>query len=62
MSQQAETILLDLPAAAHVLGVTLWTLRGIIARRELRVVKIGRKFFIRRASLLRFVERAECVA
>lgn len=59
MSAQPETLLLDIPAAAAFLGLTAWQIRGIIASGELPVVKVGRKFYVRRSTLLRWAERAE---
>jgi excisionase family DNA binding protein len=51
--------LLSLPDAAGVLGLTVWQVRGLIANRLLPVVQVGRKFYLRRATLLRWTERAE---
>jgi excisionase family DNA binding protein len=56
---QTSSLLLSLEDAAPVLGVTIWQLRGLIASKELPVVIVGRKFYLRRATLLRWVERAE---
>jgi hypothetical protein len=39
-----ETLLLDLPNAAAVVGLTVWQLRGLIANRQLPIVKVGRRF------------------
>jgi hypothetical protein len=51
--------LLNLPDAAGVLGLTVWQIRGLIANRLLPVVQVGRKFYLRRVTLLRWTERAE---
>lgn len=51
--------LLSVPAAASLLGVTTWQIRGLIATRSLPIVQVGRKFYLRRATLLRWAERAE---
>jgi excisionase family DNA binding protein len=53
------TELLNLPAAGSLLGLTVWQLRGLIASRSLPVVQVGRKFYLRRTTLLRWTERAE---
>jgi hypothetical protein len=53
--------LLAIPAAAQFLGVTVWQLRGLIATRQVPVVQIGRKFYLRRATLSRWSERAEAL-
>jgi len=55
----SSTELLNLPDAAGVLGLTVWQIRGLIANRLLPVVQVGRKFYLRRATLLRWTERAE---
>lgn len=52
-------LLLTIPEAAVMAGLTVWQMRGLIARKELPVVPVGRAFYIRRAALLRWVERAE---
>jgi excisionase family DNA binding protein len=53
------TELLNLSAAGSLLGLTVWQLRGLIASRSLPVVQVGRKFYLRRTTLLRWTERAE---
>jgi excisionase family DNA binding protein len=53
------TELLNLSAAGSLLGLTIWQLRGLIASRSIPVVKVGRKFYLRRTTLLRWTERAE---
>jgi excisionase family DNA binding protein len=53
------SLLLDLKGAASFLGVTVWQVRGLIADKQLPVVRVGRKFYVRRASAIRWAERAE---
>jgi hypothetical protein len=53
------TELLSLSAAGSFLGLTVWQLRGLISNRVIPVVHVGRKFYLRRATLLRWAERAE---
>jgi excisionase family DNA binding protein len=57
--QNAATELLNIPDAAGVLGLSVWQVRGLISNRLLPVVLVGRKFYLRRATLLRWTERAE---
>jgi excisionase family DNA binding protein len=52
-------LLLNLPAASSITGLTIWQLRGLIASGELPVVRVGRKLYLRRATLTRWAERAE---
>lgn len=56
------TELLNLPDAGALLGLTIWQLRGLIAARSLPVVQVGRKFYLRRTTLLRWAERSEGLA
>jgi excisionase family DNA binding protein len=55
----SASLLLDLQGAAYFLGVTPWQLRGLVAVGELPVIRIGRKFYFRRATLTRWAERSE---
>ncbi len=55
----ASTELLSLSSAGDLVGLTVWQLRGLIASRSLPVVQVGRKFYLRRTTLLRWTERAE---
>ncbi|PYU02465.1 MAG: DNA-binding protein [Acidobacteria bacterium] len=59
MEPASNSILLDLPAAASVSGLTVWQLRGLIATGEIPVVRVGRKLYLRRTTLQRWAERAE---
>ena len=58
-SKSIPTELLTLPAAAGVLGLTVWQVRGLISSRLLPIVQVGHKFYLRRTTLTRWVERAE---
>jgi excisionase family DNA binding protein len=53
------SLLLDLPAASSVSGLTIWQLRGLISTGEIPVVRVGRKLYLRRTTLQRWAERAE---
>lgn len=54
-----DPLLLNVPAAASLLGITSWQLRGLIASKEIPVVKIGRKLFLRKVTLVRWAENEE---
>jgi excisionase family DNA binding protein len=53
------TALLDIAGAAKLLGLTPWQMRGLLASGELRCVRVGRKIYFRRATLLRWAEVTE---
>jgi excisionase family DNA binding protein len=54
-----EPVLLDIRAAARLLGLTYWKVYGLVKARELPVVEIGGKFYFRRATILKWVEKSE---
>jgi hypothetical protein len=54
-----STELLALPDAGIFLGLSIWQIRGLVSSRSLPVVRVGRKFYLRRTTLLRWAERAE---
>jgi hypothetical protein len=58
-SGSSPSLLLNLVEASPVVGLTVWQLRGLIASGQLPVVKVGRKLYVRRATLVRWSERAE---
>jgi excisionase family DNA binding protein len=53
------SLLLPIPEAASLAGLTVWQIRGLIATRQIPVVKVGHKFYINRATLIRWTEAAE---
>jgi excisionase family DNA binding protein len=55
----SNSLLLNLPAASSVVGLTTWQLRGLISNGEIPVVRVGRKLYVRRQTLTRWAERAE---
>jgi excisionase family DNA binding protein len=55
----ANSLLLSLADASPIVGLTVWQLRGLIAKGELPVVRVGKKLYLRRATINRWVERAE---
>jgi hypothetical protein len=58
-SEVPSTELLNLPAAGAFLGLSIWQIRGLISSRQIPVVKVGRAFYLRRSTLVRWAERAE---
>ena len=52
-------LLLSVPQAAAHLGIGVWALRGLIADKKLPVVRVGRAFYLRRATLAKWAEGAE---
>lgn len=58
--QQAEvSALVDIRGAGKLLGLTYWQTYALIKNGELPVVTVGTKFYLRRATVLRWAERAE---
>lgn len=51
--------LLDIRDAGEFLGLSAWQVRGLVSAGELRVVRVGRKFYFRKQALVRWAERAE---
>jgi excisionase family DNA binding protein len=58
-TQAAEPALLDIRGAGQFLGLSYWRVYGLVKTGELPVIEIGGKFYFRRATLLRWAERAE---
>lgn len=60
-TQGAESAptLLDIRAAGQLLGLSYWQTYGLIKAGEIPVVEVGGKFYMRRATVLRWAERAE---
>jgi excisionase family DNA binding protein len=52
-------LLLSIPDAGNFLGLTTWQVRALIADRKVPVVRVGRKFYLRRAALVKWAEGAE---
>lgn len=55
----SESVLLDMHDAARFLGLTYWKVYGLVKGRQIPVVELNGKFYFRRTTLLRFVERSE---
>lgn len=58
-SENAKALLLNIPEASALVGLTPWQLRALISDNELNVIRVGKKLYLRRASLIRWAERAE---
>jgi excisionase family DNA binding protein len=58
-ARESSSLLLDLPAAGAYLGLTVWQMRGLVTSGEIPVVKVGRKLYLRKATLTRWTERME---
>ena len=58
-SENAKTLLLNIPQASELVGLTPWQIRALISDNELNVIRVGKKLYLRRATLLRWAERAE---
>lgn len=59
IADKSASVLVDVRGAAALLGLTSWQVRGLISNKELPIVKVGAKFYFRRATLLRWVDRVE---
>ena len=58
-NSKTEPLLLDMRAAAEFVGLTYWKFYALVKSRTIPVVEINNKFYFRRTTLLRFVERSE---
>ena len=47
-----SSVFLDLRAAANLLGIPLWTVRGLVWSGQLPARKIGRRLYLRRTDVL----------
>lgn len=56
---KAQPVLLDIVDAGNFLGLTPWQVRNLLWKGELAFVKVGRKFYFRRETLLKWAEGAE---
>jgi excisionase family DNA binding protein len=55
--QQFLPLLHSKREAARILGVSIRTLHSLIAEKQLRTVRIGRRVLVAHAELMRFCER-----
>ena len=58
-SSANEPRLLSQQEAAHYLGISYWTVRDLIFRRELPWVKIGRRILVDRLDLDAYLDRSK---
>jgi excisionase family DNA binding protein len=54
-----DSLLLNVPQAARLLGLTSWQIRGLVWDKHLPVVKVGRKLYFRKTTLIRWAENSE---
>lgn len=57
--EPASAHLLDIAGAGKFLGLTSWQIRGLLASGELRCIRVGRKIYFRRPTLVRWAEISE---
>lgn len=55
------TTLVDIRHAGKILGISYWRVWGLVRNKELPVVTVGNKFYLRRATLARWAERSEAL-
>jgi hypothetical protein len=55
----ANSLLLKFKQAVPILGLTEWQIRGLVASGDLKCVRIGKRLYLRRKTVERFVENAE---
>ena len=55
-SCDSQVRLLDLHRACKYIGLSYWTLREMVSRGELSFVRVGRRIFIDRQDLDRWIE------
>ena len=58
-TQIVDPALYNVAKAAELSGLSVWQIRGLIARRQIPIVRVGRKFYLRKQTLLKFLENAE---
>ncbi|MGQ9689399.1 MAG: helix-turn-helix domain-containing protein [Desulfobaccales bacterium] len=49
--------LLSNDEAAHILGISPYSLRGKVARREIKFIKLGRRVLFREEDLMELIEK-----
>lgn len=52
-----QSILVDLPTAALMLGSTVWSVRELLWSKKIPHVKIGRRFLVTPSDLEAYVQR-----
>ena len=59
LKNSTEPVLLDIRAGGALLGLTYWRMYALIKAGAFPVLDVGGKFYMRRATLLRWVEKSE---
>ena len=54
-----EPRLLSQQEAAHYLGISYWTVRDLVFRRDIPFIKIGRRVLVDRLDLNAYLERSK---
>jgi hypothetical protein len=57
-----ENLLWDIPTAAKRMSTTVWAIRSLIWSKQIKPIKIGKRFLIDPADLRAFVQRQKVVA
>jgi excisionase family DNA binding protein len=55
----SEPRLLSQQEAAHYLGISYWTVRDLVFRREIPFIKIGRRVLVDRLDLDAYLDRSK---
>jgi excisionase family DNA binding protein len=55
--EKIERLLLSIPEAAEMLGISPWTIRKLIRRAALPCVRIGRRVLVEVGEVANFVQR-----
>ena len=55
----SEPRLLSQQEAAHYLGISYWTVRDLVFRQEIPLIKIGRRVLVDRLDLDAYLDRSK---
>lgn len=58
-AESDEKLAYRLPAAAKLMDIEVWTLRGLIKAGKIRHRKVGKYFIVSRSEIERFLEEDE---
>lgn len=58
-TQSSESALLGMREAGKFLGLSYWRVYGLVKEGVLPVVEVGGKFYLRRTTLMRWLEKSE---
>lgn len=59
---EVKPILVNVPAAARMLGTTIWSVRELLWAKKIPHVKIGRRFLVAPTDLEAYVDRLKAGA